>query len=81
MIVSVLLSLVLPLTASILVLVFCAVLLGVVCSLWLSRSVLEKDDGTAEMRAVSDPIREGAEGFLGVQYSVSGFFLCVRVLA
>lgn len=69
MIVSVLLSLVLPLTASILVLVFCAVLLGVLCSLWLSRSVLEKDDGTAEMRAVSDPIREGAEGFLGVQYS------------
>ena len=71
LVVSLILSLVLPLTASILVLVFCAVALGVLCSLWLSRSVLEKDDGTAEMRAVSDPIREGAEGFLGVQYSVS----------
>ena len=66
---------ILPLTASLLVLVFGAVVLGVLCSLWLSRSVLEKDDGTAEMRAVSDPIREGAEGFLRVQYSVSFTFL------
>jgi H+-translocating diphosphatase len=31
--------------------------------------VFSKDDGTAEMRAVSDPIKEGAEGFLRVQYS------------
>lgn len=31
--------------------------------------VFSKDDGTPEMRAVSDPIREGAEGFLRVQYS------------
>jgi Na+/H+-translocating membrane pyrophosphatase len=30
--------------------------------------VFSKDDGTPEMRAVSDPIREGAEGFLKVQY-------------
>lgn len=30
--------------------------------------VFSKDDGTSEMRAVSDPIREGAEGFLRVQY-------------
>ena len=28
------------------------------------------DDGTEEMRGVSDPIREGAEGFLHVQYTV-----------
>ena len=32
--------------------------------------VLSKDDGTVEMRKVSDPIREGAEGFLKVQYGV-----------
>jgi Na+/H+-translocating membrane pyrophosphatase len=31
--------------------------------------VFSKDDGSPEMRAVSDPIREGAEGFLRVQYS------------
>jgi H+-translocating diphosphatase len=30
--------------------------------------VFSKDDGTEAMRAVSDPIREGAEGFLKVQY-------------
>ena len=32
-------------------------------------SVLAKDEGTAEMRAVSTPIREGAEAFLRVQYT------------
>jgi hypothetical protein len=30
--------------------------------------VISKDAGTAEMRKVSDPIREGSEGFLRVQY-------------
>lgn len=70
-VIAFILKLILPLTAGLLALVFGAVILGVLCSLWLSRSVLEKDDGTAEMRAVSDPIREGAEGFLRVQYSVS----------
>ncbi|HVN76196.1 MAG TPA: sodium-translocating pyrophosphatase [Thermoanaerobaculaceae bacterium] len=34
----------------------------------LARWVLRKDDGTPEMRRVSDPIREGAEGFLHTQY-------------
>jgi Na+/H+-translocating membrane pyrophosphatase len=29
--------------------------------------IFSKDDGTQEMRSVSDPIREGAEGFLKVQ--------------
>ena len=42
---------------------------GLVYSFWLSGYVLSKDVGTAAMRAVSDPIREGAEGFLKVQYS------------
>jgi H(+)-translocating pyrophosphatase len=50
-----------------------AIVLGVsVASLavaWaLARWVLRKDDGTPEMRAISDPIREGAQGFLHTQY-------------
>eukprot|EP00591_Stephanopyxis_turris_P008500 CAMPEP_0195517064 /NCGR_PEP_ID=MMETSP0794_2-20130614/9541_1 /TAXON_ID=515487 /ORGANISM="Stephanopyxis turris, Strain CCMP 815" /LENGTH=836 /DNA_ID=CAMNT_0040645807 /DNA_START=216 /DNA_END=2726 /DNA_ORIENTATION=+ len=53
----------------ILALVYAAVAFGVIASLWLSQSVLQCDDGAAEMRAVSDPIREGAEGFLKVQYT------------
>ncbi len=49
------------------VLTICA--LGTLFAFWLSKFVLSKDDGTAEMRAVSNPIREGAEGFLRVQYN------------
>ena len=60
----------LPLTGRILVLVYTCAALGILGSLWLSRTVLSCDNGTAEMRAVSDPIREGAEGFLQVQYTV-----------
>ena len=37
---------------------------------FLPRWVLAKDDGTSAMRAVSDPIRHGADGFLKVQYGV-----------
>ena len=37
---------------------------------WLAGYVFDKDDGTPEMRAVSDPIKEGAEGFLKIQYGV-----------
>ena len=51
----------------VLVLGLCAY--GLVYSFWLSGYVLSKDVGTPAMRAVSDPIREGAEGFLKVQYS------------
>ncbi|CBJ25689.1 vacuolar-type H-translocating inorganic pyrophosphatase [Ectocarpus siliculosus] len=42
---------------------------GILVTGWLSDSVLSKDDGTPAMRAVSDPIKEGAEGFLKVQYT------------
>lgn len=35
----------------------------------IERFIFSKDDGTPEMRAVSDPIREGAEGFLKIQYT------------
>lgn len=55
----------------ILLLVFSSCAFGAIASLWLSRVVLQCDDGTNEMRQVSDPIREGASGFLKVQYSVS----------
>lgn len=53
----------------ILVVVIAACAFGGVASLWLSRDLLGRDDGTPEMRAVSDPIREGAAGFLKVQYT------------
>ena len=46
--------------------VYGAIAFGAMGSLWLSRVVLAADDGTSEMRAVSDPIREGATGFLNV---------------
>ena len=42
---------------------------GALFALFLCSWVLTRDDGTPEMRRVSDPIREGAEGFLYVQYS------------
>ena len=31
--------------------------------------MLQKDNGTPAMRLISDPIKEGAEGFLKVQYT------------
>ncbi len=74
---SFVLFMILPLTYRILVCIYTAVCLGVLGSLYLSRSVLECDDGTEAMRAVSDPIREGAEGFLSVQYSVSYFLFYI----
>lgn len=37
-------------------------------SLWLSRWVLSRDEGTPEMIQVSEAIREGAEGFFATQY-------------
>lgn len=58
----------------ILLLVYSSCCFGAIASLWLSRSVLSCDDGTPEMRAVSDPIREGAEGFLRVQYTAIAKF-------
>lgn len=61
-------------TWSILLLVLSACTFGAMASLWLSRAVLSCDDGTPEMRAVSDPIREGAEGFLKVQYTAIAKF-------
>lgn len=47
--------------------------LGLLFSAYLASWVLRHDDGTPEMRAVADPIREGAEGFLHTQYSAIGY--------
>ena len=65
---------VVPIQCPILTLVYASCLFGCFATLWLSKSVLNCDDGTAEMRAVSDPIREGAEGFLHVQYTAIAKF-------
>jgi hypothetical protein len=71
----------LPIEYCILVLVFGACCFGIIASLWLSGSVLNCDDGTPEMRNVSDPIREGAEGFLHVQYTaIAKFAIPLAVL-
>uniref|UniRef100_M4BX10 H(+)-exporting diphosphatase n=1 Tax=Hyaloperonospora arabidopsidis (strain Emoy2) TaxID=559515 RepID=M4BX10_HYAAE len=42
---------------------------GAVFSLYLSHWVLSKDSGTVEMKEVAMPIRQGAEGFLKIQYT------------
>jgi len=55
-------------------LVYAACCFGYIMSWWLSDTVMACDDGTSEMRAVSDPIREGADGFLRVQYSAIAKF-------
>lgn len=65
---------ILPVSMGILVLVFGSCVFGALATLWLGRAVLSCDDGTPEMRAVSDPIREGAEGFLRVQYTAIAKF-------
>jgi H(+)-translocating pyrophosphatase len=36
---------------------------------WLAQNVLDADEGEAAMKNVSEPIREGAEGFLRTQYN------------
>ncbi|KAG6604567.1 V-type H(+)-translocating pyrophosphatase [Phytophthora cinnamomi] len=42
---------------------------GAAFALYLSHWVLAKDAGSAEMKEVATPIRQGAEGFLRIQYS------------
>mmetsp|Transcript_8103 Transcript_8103/g.12053 ORF Transcript_8103/g.12053 Transcript_8103/m.12053 type:complete len:874 (-) Transcript_8103:192-2813(-) len=68
-VVCILARLIFPLDVAILCIVYASCGFGAVICLWLSRVVLQSDDGTPEMRAVSDPIKEGAEGFLTVQYT------------
>ena len=66
------------------VFVFACCAYGALFSYWLYASVLAHDDGTAAMREVADPIREGAEGFLRVQYraiarNAAGVFALILV--
>src|ERR1700730_872833 len=46
--------------------------LALVAALMLARAVIASDTGTAEVRTISDAIREGAEAFLRRQYRTIG---------
>src|ERR1700734_2690782 len=46
--------------------------LALVAALMMARAVIASDTGTAEMRAISDAIREGAEAFLRRAYTTIG---------
>src|SRR5580698_10436690 len=54
--------------------------LALVAALLLARAVIASDTGTAEMRAISDAIREGAEAFLRRQYRTIGAIAVVLAL-
>ena len=51
--------------------------LALLAAFLLARSVLSADTGTAEMRVISDAIREGAEAFLARQYRTIGIMAAV----
>src|ERR1700744_2079708 len=55
--------------------------LGLVFALFLARSVLAYDTGTAEMRAISNAIREGAEAFMSRQYTSIAALAVVLAIA
>src|ERR1700734_3737522 len=54
--------------------------LALVAALLLARAVIASDTGTAEMRTISDAIREGAEAFLRRQYRTIGAIAVVLAL-
>jgi K(+)-stimulated pyrophosphate-energized sodium pump len=51
--------------------------LALLAALLIARSVIAGDTGTADMRAISDAIREGAEAFLARQYRTIGVIAVV----
>jgi K(+)-stimulated pyrophosphate-energized sodium pump len=55
--------------------------LGLVFALFLARSVLALDTGTKEMQAISNAIREGAEAFMGRQYTSIAVLAVVLAVA
>jgi Inorganic H+ pyrophosphatase len=67
-------SFMLSIQTYILLLVLYTCVLGIGVSSVLAMQVFSVDDGTPEMRAVSVPIREGAAGFLKVQYTAIAKF-------
>ncbi len=54
--------------------------MALVAALVLARAVLSADTGTAEMRVISDAIREGAEAFLARQYRTIGILAVVLAI-
>src|SRR4051812_8327262 len=54
--------------------------LALVAALVLARAVLAADTGTAEMRIISDAIKEGAEAFLARQYRTIGILAVVLAI-
>ncbi len=61
--------------------VFFASLLSIAFAVYLGRSVMKEDEGTAEMKRISHAIREGAGAFLGRQYrTIAIFFVAVEVI-
>ena len=59
----------LPTTLGLLSITLLLCALGFIYANRLHLQILLLDTGTPEMRAISDPIRSGAEGFLNVQYA------------
>jgi K(+)-stimulated pyrophosphate-energized sodium pump len=55
--------------------------LALVAALVLAKAVLAGDTGTADMRVISDAIREGAEAFLARQYRTIGILAVVLAIA
>src|SRR6201994_3055960 len=54
--------------------------LALVAALMLARAVIASDTGTAEMQAISNAIREGAEAFLRRQYRTIGILAVVLAI-
>jgi len=54
--------------------------LGLLAAALLARSVIAMDTGTAEMRVISNAIREGAEAFLRRQYKTIGWIALVLAI-
>ena len=65
--VGVVLSLLIQSYAHVILVVSICVYGGVFCY-WMRAKILSSDTGSDEMRAIADPIRQGSEGFLRVQY-------------
>ena len=57
-----------------LVMLICIVMLGF-CG-YLAQWVMAKDEGTPDMKDVSDAIRDGAEGFFATQYGAIAKYAC-----
>lgn len=78
---TIIISQFIPLLGRLFLILYSTVTFGILHSLWLNSYVLHCDDGTTEMKAISEPIREGAASFLRVQYSaISKFALPLALL-